>query len=565
MTIRSAFDFDPPGPNGEKLVSVADPADSAEGDKSYYMTRLFTFAEGIYQFDVTADDAATVWIGTGDLNTRMVASAVFGVPSQSKAYIAAGNYRVDLILENLAVVPNPCAFTLVISDESGNVVYASSKDDWLLDDAPINDADLPAASDARLRLPVFTLLPNWADGVTERLSFLTDVLSSESDAEQRRSVRRHPRRGFEASFLRQRAQRDRLDAFFVGVGMSQFLLPIWIEQVKMYEGIDIGATGVFFPDGDFQMREFRAGDLVFVNAGDPDDYDILKIGDIEENRFSWAVPPQRSWPRGTRIYPLRVAHLTQNPKIGNVTDTVATAQVLFDLVDPDERPPSWGATQNGEPYFNFKPNRAQVIDTEYKRKSYTLDNQSGPTRVTDTGRYSATISKVNMTLFGRSAVYAFRQFIAAARGRAVHFQSPTFMHDIELTDDILNGTTDLFIKPQGYTAYMARPQPTRLTLAFQFDSGENTLYRYIDACQEVYRLDAFGEVALPLVVVAEVLTLSEALPEIKRDELKRISFAAETRFDQDQFELHHVTNGMRAVTTTVVLRQAQNPRIGIDS
>ena len=49
-------------------------------------------------------------------------------------------------------------------------------------------------------LPVFAFEPNWRDGVTETLEWLTDVLQSKiSGYEQRRSVRITPRRFFEAS------------------------------------------------------------------------------------------------------------------------------------------------------------------------------------------------------------------------------------------------------------------------------------------------------------------------------------------------------------------------------
>ncbi|AGF89702.1 hypothetical protein SP099_00290, partial [Salmonella phage FSL SP-099] len=72
--------------------------------------------------------------------------------------------------------------------------------------------------DVRLTYPVFLPLPNWKDGVTERIEWQTDVMISESGAEQRRPIRLHPRRSFEATFLRWEEKRTLLDTTIAGVG-----------------------------------------------------------------------------------------------------------------------------------------------------------------------------------------------------------------------------------------------------------------------------------------------------------------------------------------------------------
>lgn len=66
--------------------------------------------------------------------------------------------------------------------------------DWL--DAPDVFLFLTGA-----RVIAWAWPPNWADGVEERLEWLTDVLTSRSGMEQRRALRVAPRRSFEASFV----------------------------------------------------------------------------------------------------------------------------------------------------------------------------------------------------------------------------------------------------------------------------------------------------------------------------------------------------------------------------
>lgn len=554
MALRTPYEFDldpETNPLGEKQVSVADPIESAGGAHTYYLSRRFTFAEGDYTFLIGADDAATVWIGTTQLNTRIFATPTLSVPAEVGIHIPAGQYRIDVILTNLPAGPNPCYFQMVIK-QGDQIIYASAKEGWMLDDIAISDEDLPPGTDPRLSMPIWTVLPNWETGIVERLAWHTDILDSETDAEQRRSVRRNARRSFEASFLRQRHQAQRMDAFFTGVGPAPFLVPLWHEQVKMLDGISLSAAGVNFADGELRLREFRKGDLIFVNNGDPDNYDLLEVGDIEQDRFSWASPPSRTWPVGTRIYPMRVARMVQSaPKVSHITDGVSRAQVLFDMVEPYMIAASWGAQQNGEPLFAFDVDRANPIDVQYDRKNYIIDNTAGRIAVTDHGRYTAMLVNAKVRLFGRSAAFRFRQFLQAARGRARHFYAPTFMRDIEPVADVLANTTQLAIKPQGFRRSMIRPQPTRSMLAFEFRDSTPTIYAEVKNVEEVYQDRA---------LVAEVLELENPLPAITLAELKRISFVCETRFEQDQFEIHHPTNGHAMIEVSLVLRQATNQR-----
>lgn len=554
MALRTPFDFplDPAtNPLGERQISVADPIGSAPGSSTFYLARRFSFTEGDYTFIVTADDAATVGIGTSQLNSRVIASPTYFVPARVEVNIPAGEYRIDVVLTNLLAVSNPCFFTMVIL-RGEEVIYTSKKDGWLMDDVAISDDDLPPAEDFRYKLPVWTVTPNWQSGVTERLSWQTDILDSERDAEQRRSVRRNARRSFEASFLRQGADAARLDSFLIGVGPSQFLVPLWHEQVRMIDGIDIGASGVTFPNGELRLREFRKGDIVFVTIGDPNDYDLLEVGDVEQARFNWKTLPTRQWPAGTRIYPMRLARIDpSDAQASNVTDRVRRAQVRFTLIEPYYVEASWGTQVGGLPVFGFAVDRANTLDVEYGRKSFMLDNTSGKPFVTDHGKHSSSVVQTRLKLFGRVQAFRFRQFLQAARGMARHFYAPTFMQDVYPFDDIEAGTVELRVQPQGFRSSMISPQPTRIQLAFQFRDTTPTIYVDIKEVREV------GE---PRNLVAEVLVLSAPLPAIDLSELKRISFMCETRFAQDTFELVHRTNQQAAVEVSCVLRQASNPR-----
>lgn len=471
--------------DGEHLLAVASPYTSTPKG-TYYLSRRMRFAGGVYQIKAYVDDAATWWVGASLTSQRMVWSNVIGQVEEGEIYIAPGVQRLDIILQNLPVAPTPC-YVIFSLWQDGQLVYASRAEHWRWDTVPIPDEDLPQIEDPRLAMPVWVLLPNWRNGVLERLEWLTDVLESETGAEQRRALRANPRRSIEADFLREGPMRSRLDLFFNGIGQQEILVPLWHEAVKMVQGIRIGATGVSFSAPTTSMREFRTGDLVFVNNGDPNDYDILEVAEVEPARFGWRKRPVRNWPAGTRIYPLRKARIMDGPQLSNVSAAVGTTSVRFELSEPDIRTPAWGRYFEDIPVFTFKPNRRTPIQLEYSRNSYVLDNNTSAIRVTDLSGESKIGMRMAFTIFQRPNVAAFRSMLAAARGRAASFYLPSFTRDILPRKPIIPSDGYIESHPVGFHAAMARPHPTRWKIMIEPADGGEPLFREVTNIVPVHR------------------------------------------------------------------------------
>jgi hypothetical protein len=76
-------------------------------------------------------------------------------------------------------------------------------------------------------LPVWTIKPNWANGIRETLSWLTDVLASTYGPEQRRALRLSPRREFEMTFNPIDAVRSYFDLWLHRMGSFEFMVPLF--------------------------------------------------------------------------------------------------------------------------------------------------------------------------------------------------------------------------------------------------------------------------------------------------------------------------------------------------
>lgn len=534
--------------NGEKALSPTANGQVHGVIRTYYLARRGVLQAGHHTIKIYSDSAVGVWIGNARNSRRMLLSTRAALGVQVFDFdVFEGEDRIDLYLQNLNAFTSYCwvAFSIY---RNGTLIYASNAASWQWDDSPISDGALLGSMDSRLAYPVWSILPNWEDGILESLEWKTDILKGERSTEQRRSLRSMPRRTMEAGFLRSRANRSRLDSIFAGQGTRKFLVPLWFEQYKLPASLSPAAPSVTFPAGTLAKREFRAGDRVFINDKNPDVFDvaIIATANVATDTITWEVPPTRTWPAGARIIPLRLAQLLDAPSLSNRSDAVGISQVRFALVDPDVGfDPSWGYCS---PLFTYRPDWSESIDVDYQRDIFTLDNGINTPYILDPSDVSHIGKRIKLMLRGRTQVNNFRRFMAMSRGKAVRFYMPSFTNDVLPKQD-LNGIS-FEAQPIGFWESMQTRQSGRYMLGFFFNDGSPAIFR------EVASVEPVGLQGPPYRMTGELFNLKEPLPVISLRRIARISWVEVVRFNQDTFELQHEVDNsgvvlVDLVTTTV--------------
>ena len=249
-------------------------------------------------------------------------------------------------------------------------------------------------------LPVWTIRPNWAQGVTERLEWLTDVLSSDYGDEQRRSVRISPRRSFEITMNPTRNQRTFLDLMMHRLGSEEWLAPIWHDQAALTAAVV--ATGTRLPI-DNTYREFLDGGLALVFK-DAFTWEVVSVVTQDDTGLDLDIALDGGWPARTKVYPLRRMLIETDTKLSALTSRVGESQVLFTVNEPNDFPEVMPAdlVYAGRPILWPPPDRSQAIDTTHVRLFDEADGQIGLRyRTDDAGRAFATILRGSR---GRSKV-----------------------------------------------------------------------------------------------------------------------------------------------------------------
>lgn len=544
MAVSSVFSASIPSPynasfsNGELAISVVSNLNLTPPRSTYHLAKLFNFKGGIYTLKSVSVDGALWSVGTSSQNGRVLQNVIKdeGVVN-TEVYLPAGQQRLDIILSRIGITTGPCfmAFSLW---QDGRLVYASSASGWVFDTVPFANASIPSIADYRLSLPLFSVRPNWAGGVTERIEFKTEIMASESDFEQRRSIRRFPRRSFEANFSRHEVRRARLSNFITGVGNNEVLVPLWTEQYPIPATL---GTTVDFPAGTLAMREFAVGTLVWVNAGNPAANEILSVSgvDLPNDRITFSGAPVSTWPAGTMITPVRVARLLDPPQMDNLTDRVGSVQIRFSFSDTEAWPdPSWG---HCAPVFRFPINRASPVNASYDRPTANLlDTDYGPVDVQDFYSVERLSVRCAMTFKGRSKLFAFRQFIGMARGRAMRFWMPSMTQDMQPLADMNGNYVDM--KDAGFADYMSRVQDARITLAVVFLDDRPNLHRKVSFVEKVSG--------------GERVYFTTPMPSIPLSDVGRLMFMMPARFDQDAFEIQHLVDDCALSQAQVIVKSS---------
>lgn len=374
-------------------------------------------------------------------------------------------------------------------------------------------------------LPVWTIRPNWRNGILERLEWLTDVLGSTYGTEQRRALRLSPRRTFEMTFNPFNEARSYFDLWLHRMGSEEFMVPLFHDRGRITAAVTVGQGAI---PVDTTFREFLAGGMAVIIGDDPFAFDVLEITAVADDELTVeAAGVTHGWPEGTAVYPLRRTRISQESLFAAITNRVGEAVLQFDLNQANDIPDegAWALSYLGVPILLDKPNRRERMDFTYIRNSMILDNEQGLRALLDDAGRAFTMQTYLRQMRGRAEHWAFRQMLYRLRGQQAPIWLPTFNQDFELSRSRLAADTYLDIKKIGY-AYTGGVVDGREHILI---NGATPLAGVIS-----------GVGAAPT-TAEERLTLSGALGQALAAGVTG-SFLEIVRLNQDSVEINHLTD-----------------------
>lgn len=392
------------------------------------------------------------------------------------------------------------------------------------------------------RIIAWTFLPDWGDGIRERLTASTDILQSESAVSQRRQLRLAPRREFSGPMYAEGRERQLLDLSLFGWSDRIWSMPIWPDIQLLDEGI---AADVDFIPCTTQWLDFRAGGLAMLRGESAFTSETVEILDVLSNGLQLKRNTQLAWPAGSRLYPARAAQLLEEPSLSKLTDQLIEAEVQFLVVEACDWP-EWLPTTlyRGRPVWDRRPDDSESLTQSIQRLRSTLDSGFSQPLITDTARRALQMLGQRHLDLGREARAQVRSFIYGMRGRQAVVWVPTHMDDLTLVATVSAVGTALDIAYIGYTRFSAG-KPGRRDIRIELWDGS------------VFMRRITGSVEVDSQVERVALDASLGV-EVQPNQVARISWMNLMRFESDEQEIEHMTDSEGVAAWATVFREERD-------
>lgn len=516
--------------NNAWMLYVQDRFDGAAGNTLYRLSAWVYFEGGSYTVQMGGDDAVEMFVDSSKIG-------IGGIPNVSTyEYVAIeqGWHRVDASYAN--VPANTPGYVGWAFYRNGSVVAESiSQPEGVFG----NDSEWPdigpkpAGNGGNvLSLPVFLPEPNWGDGITETWAWLTTVQTSETGAEQRRKIRRYPRRYVEAQFRGLKNKRRAIDMAIVGLGRDQCLAPLWFDSQFLKWNLTENETRI---DGDFKYRNYYPGCVAILRNLDRDkifDYELVQVLEVHDDHIILTAGLKKDW-SNFRLFPCRVSVIDDAVQAQNYTNAAADFQVRFRVVSAEMYfQPSWSFDgdvwpRNGRdnlPIINKRPNWREDVTHAFDRIVYWTDNETGVPFVMDAGNQETQDWSLSWLLKGKQQKYTFLQLLFAMAGQTQPFYAPNWTEDFTLVEDINPADGYIAVEQTGYAYYADLIQEIRRNLYIEKRDGTVITGRIVSARAE-------GGV--------EYFYLDQTIGAIAKRDIRVICFMPYCRLGSDSVEITH--------------------------
>lgn len=374
-------------------------------------------------------------------------------------------------------------------------------------------------------LRIWPVTPDWSNGLSEVLSFGTDILTASATAvTQHRSYRVGPRRGFAFDVL-SGAQERRVADMLIAGHRGVWQLPIWPDVQWLTAPLASGVTEIPCVTAGF---DFAIGGLVLLYTS-VNRWEVAQVDAIASDHLALVDATAQGFGPGSRLYPLRRARLQPGAEERLSNDDVGRRRFVFDIAEPCDWPALVGPPSYlTHPVLDVRPDESQDPSASYNRLLQVVDDGIGMPLSYDLANQALRAQRSSWVLFGRPQHTWFRSLLYTLDGRRVPLWLPSFTSDLKPAAAIAGGSTSLSVEWAGYTLF-GKAQQNRKDVRIELTDG-SVLYRRITDAVEAG--------------ATETLTLSASLDggSIALERIRAVSFMALSTLASDEVELEHVTD-----------------------
>lgn len=410
-------------------------------------------------------------------------------------------------------------WTISIEQSGPSIVDATLS--WVFDSGEVVQAVITGR-----RIVAWMLPPDWSDGVTETLAWLTDLQQADDGSQLREVIREAPRRNWQFGVVAGGRQRRILESAIYDWGARTWALPVWPDVTWLTAPV---AAGIDTLTVDTRHLDYEVGGLALLYH-DERTWEVVEISAVADAQLTFARPTTGAYVAGDRIYPCRMARLIDTTSISRKSDDVMAATIHMQAMEPCDWPAVAPATTYlGVPVLEDRCDWGNDRDAGYARQTVVIDNNIGMPDVLDPSGQPWLTLPFSWVLQGRTERAAHRSLLYWLQGRAQALWVPSGAADLVLATTLGGNSTTLTIEWAGVTRYQ-RQQPGRRYLRIALLDG-SIFYRHVTACTDA------GD--------TEQLALDAALGvDVAPGDVRLISWMLLATLSSDSVQITHDTDSL---------------------
>lgn len=487
------------------------------------------------KFPIVAIKTAKSFLGNSDFYNRIIVSTPFinagniitnqtynfsvwngyFIPQTLNSINAAGNDGLTLIPQ----VAPPTVFapieeqfyTLNVSTNGSSALNATYTLNFTAGPATINVVGQ--------RIFAWNHSPDWSRPLIERLEWVTNIIASENNTEQRISVRLDPKRSIEYQFgIVDADVRRKFEVMLYSWGARTWLLPLWTEGQNLPGTLFAGATTIALSR--ITKDYFEGGNAIIRTAAY--DFEIVEISTIVGNTLNFKRQTVKNWGVDAVIYPAFSAYLEPLQKVDRFTGDSLSGICRFRLLQDVQGPADSPTLYRGKPVLTDAPVWVEDLTMEYARILDQLDFTSGSIIRDDNAGMPFVVINHTWLVDTKSKIDLIRAFVFSRSGRQKMLWIPTFLNDMQLAANIGSSSSSIDINFSFITQHL-NSKIGRRDIRIELNSGL-IYYRRVIGASEVNES-------------VERISLDSPIPlAYPIDDVSRISWMIPARLDSDAVE-----------------------------
>lgn len=384
------------------------------------------------------------------------------------------------------------------------------------------------------RLIAWMIAPDWANDLTETLTWLNDVQVAADGTQVRQPYRAAPDREWEFGVIVAGDERQILEAALYDWSARVWALPVWTDASWLASALSAGSASIALDTTD---HDYTLGGLVILWQSAAR-FELGEVVDIAANALTLKQGTTQAWSKGTRVLPCRTATLTDFPALARQNDQQMQAQVRFAAAEDCEWPSIAPATTYlGMPVLEARSNEPQDLAAAYGRHIVRISNDLGTPVIDDFSGLAWPTQSYYWLVRGRAERAALRSLLYWLGGRGNALWLPSGNSDVTLTATVGASATALTVAWAGITRHL-HGQPGRRHIRIELLGGA-VYYRRVTAMIE---LDADHE---------QLAIDSPLGVQVEPAQVRQVSWMMLATLNSDRVEIGHVHESAGTATAAV--------------